>query len=173
MVHIFLGGVMAKNSDQIGKAAEREAADRFNRMFGTNFYRSQQHKGATDAPDLIDDNHPELCPEVKRDSSFSIKLHRAVDKAREEAGENHSAFVLHRVPDQRWLLTVDLLDAPELVLMLTSILADCQGILHESTTRRVLNYEFKNMVDDARRIKKEAESEGIDGKRKKRKGAKK
>lgn len=155
---------MSKNGRRIGKDAELEGAGRLNRLFGTRFRRSQQHKGATDAPDLIDEDHPELSPEVKRRSDFSIKLHRAVEQARAEAAEESTAFVLHRVPGQRWLLTVDLLEAPELVTKLAALIFDRLGDDWED------GGTFEAMLEDALAIQAIAETEGIDGNRQKRKG---
>ena len=109
-----------RNSRRIGKDGELEAASRLNRLFGTDFYRSQQHKGATDAPDLIDDNHPEFACEGKR-RQFSKELHDAVEKAREDSASDASAFVVHRGPGQRWLFTADLFELPVLALRLARL----------------------------------------------------
>jgi len=149
---------MAKNGRRIGKDAELEAAGRLNALFGTRFYRSQQHKGRTDAPDIIDDDHPELSVEVKRVSGFSIQLHRAVEKARSETGEDGTAFVVHRIPGERWLLTVDLFEAPELTSKLAAILFDQLGFDEDG--------KFFEMLVHAHLVQAAVELDGINGKRK-------
>lgn len=190
-----------KNSRRIGKVAELEGASRLNRLFTTNFYRSQQNRGAIDASDLIDDDHPELSPEVKRDSSFSVKLHRAVEKARGETLPDSTAFVIHRLPGERWLLTVDLLEAPELVVKLCRLLAEfgacpkCQGSGGVWTCGKPdgelcgpddcdrcdgsgrdpesdVEQFFQDALGNARSYQDHAESEGLDGQAIKRKRAK-
>lgn len=108
------------NSRRKGKGGELQACKEFNKLFGTNFYRSQQNRGAAGASDIIDDDHPELHPEVKRRQSMN--LHNVMQQAREEAGNGGLAFALHRKDRERWLLTVDLEDAPELTLKLAKIL---------------------------------------------------
>lgn len=164
------------NSRRIGADAEREAAGRINRLFGTRFRRSQQHAGAIDAPDLIDDDHPELAPESKRNNGYSIALHRGVEKARSESDKDATAFVVHRMSGQRWLLTVDLLEAPELVSKLAAILfeklpanlilaalddLDTVSIAASGCAAAI----FEAMLKDARAVQKIAEAEGINGKR--------
>ena len=118
---------MAKNSREIGKKAEREAAKLLNEILGTDFRRSQQYKGAADSSDLIDDGTPELSPEIKRRSDYSIKLHRAVAQARTEAADDSTAFVVHKLPREPWLLTVDLRDLSELVEKMSRKLAKKGG----------------------------------------------
>ena len=155
-----------KNGRRIGKTAELEAAGRFNRLFGTSFRRSQQFKGSSDSADIIDDDHPELCPEIKRRSDFSKKLHAAVEKARSETGEDQTAFVLHRIPGERWLLTVDLIETPELVARLAAIMIDRLPEFPEIVAERLA----ADILADALSAAETAEAEGIDGKRLKRKG---
>lgn len=133
-----------KNGRQIGKRAEREAAERFNRLFATEFKRSQQYKGTAESADLIDAGLPEISIEVKRRADYSVKLHRAVEKAREETEGKSTAIVLHRMPGQRWLMTVDLLDGPEMCRVLSE------------------RIDYAQIEQN----KAEAETEGIDGKRK-------
>ena len=185
-----------KNSRTIGKVAELQAAAKFNRLFMTNFRRAQQHKGAVDSADLIDDDLPYLCPESKRVAGFSTALHNAVDKARHEATPANSAFVLHRCPKRRWLLTVDLADAPELVVRLASLLAEWGGCDRCDGTGWVAAGNIPDVKCDicdgtgtdpngkvaeflkaagtaARERKAVAEAEGIDGNALKRKAAKK
>jgi hypothetical protein len=149
---------MATNGRRIGKDAELEAAGRLNALFGTEFYRSQQHKGAVDAPDIIDDDHPELAVEVKRRSDYSVKLHRAVEKARSETDDEGTALVIHRIPGERWLLTVDLFEAPELVAKLGAILFEQLGFDDDGGT-------FETMLDHARETQVEVEIDGISGKK--------
>jgi len=122
-----------KNARTIGAVAERKCRDLLNCLFAMNWRRSQQRIGAPDAADLIDDNAPDLAPECKRSTEFSIKLHRAVQKARADAADGATAFVLHGMPRERWLLTVDLLEAPILIAKIARRLGEwggcdgCQG----------------------------------------------
>jgi len=153
---------MAKNSRRIGATTELEAAGRMNRLFGTSFYRSQQFKGTADSSDIIDDTHPELSVEVKRDSSFSIKLHRAIEKSREEAADDSTALVLHRHSGERWLATVDFFELPELVVRLAAILTDGLPADEDWNDGGL----FAALLEDAQENQVSAEAEGINGKRK-------
>jgi len=103
------------NSKQKGKRGELEACKVLNETFGINFRRSQQFKGTKESADLIDDQWPELCPEVKRRKAMN--LHKVVEQARREA-EGKVPFVVHRKDGESWLLTVDLRDARSLVNLL-------------------------------------------------------
>ncbi len=158
------------NGRRIGKEAELEAAGRLNRLFGTQFRRSQQFKGSSESADIIDDDHPELCPEIKRRSDFSKKLHAAVEKARSETADDQTAFVLHRIPGERWLLTVDLIDSPKLVARLAAIMADRLPFGGADLEQWVLRRVTDGILIDAKEAAEAAEAEGIDGKRLKRKG---
>lgn len=145
-----------KNGRRIGKDAELEAAGRFNALFGTDFYRSEQRKGATDSADLIDDGNPDLCIESKR-RLFSKELHEAVEKARAEAGPGKSSFVLHRGPGERWLFTADLFELRLLVVRLARLLhatipcGSCNG-----------SGEFRNAASGVRSTCVDCDGLGID-----------
>jgi len=147
------------NARRIGKAAELEAAGKLNLLFGTGFRRSQQFKGHTDAPDLVCDQLDDVCPEVKRRADYSVKLHRAVSQARNEAGPNKHAFVVHRRPGERWLLTVDLNDAPALFVRMVINMADA---LYSHHVGKWLNFAMETALKN----RAQSEREGINGKRK-------
>lgn len=103
------------NSKKKGTRGELEACKVLNETFGTNFRRSQQFKGTKESADLIDDDWPQLCPEVKRKQAMN--LHKVVEQARREA-EGKVPFVVHRKDGEPWLLTVDLRDARPLANLL-------------------------------------------------------
>ena len=108
------------NSRRIGKRAELQASHKINEVLGTNFRRSQQHKGAKDSPDIIDDQNPQLAIEVKRRKAMNLR--NVVNQAKEEAAEDASAFVLHKKPREAWLLSADFEDVPALMCRLVSAL---------------------------------------------------
>ncbi len=184
-----------KNSRRIGKDAELEGAGRLNRLFGTNFRRSSQNRGAPDAPDIIDDDLPEFAIESKR-RAFSVELDRAIQRARDERGDGCSSFVIHRGSGERWKFSADLFELPVLVLRLARLLhvpvtcSNCsgQGVVVftnrdplESKARTagdcpecsgtgfdpddVVSAFFENAIAVAEVHQGKVEAEGVDGRR--------
>ena len=98
------------NARRKGVAGEKEWTYVLRKQ-GYEARRSQQHKGAKDAPDVLSTG-PIRSWEVKRRESFN--LHDAVEQARAEA-EGVLCPVAHRKNDRRWLVTMDAEDFFRLV----------------------------------------------------------
>ena len=101
------------NSNQKGKAAEREVAQILSELFGVPVRRSQQYSGANGAADLV--GLPGGHIEVKRRERGSV--HRWMDQALEDTGTD-IPVVIHRPSGRPWLLSCCLDDLPDLVCKL-------------------------------------------------------
>ena len=106
---------MGRLSRDKGKRGEREAAAKWQALFGVPMRRSQQYCGASDESDDII-GQAGVSIEVKRRQHFNLA--QAVEKAVAEAKEGHVAVVLHRADHQPWLITLQLDDLPDLVVRL-------------------------------------------------------
>jgi len=112
---------MGRLSREKGKRGEREAAAKWETLFGVPMRRSQQFCGASDeSDDIIGQSGVSI--EVKRRQHLNIP--QAVETAVAEAGEGNVAVVLHRADRQPWLVTLQLDDLPDLVVQLFHTLAN-------------------------------------------------
>ena len=109
------------NSKRKGARGEREAAAKWQQLFGVPMRRSQQFCGRSDESDDII-GQPGVSLEVKRRQQ--VNLAKAVEQAVAEAKEGHVAVVLHRANRQPWLITLQLDDLPDLVVRLFHTLAN-------------------------------------------------
>ncbi len=112
---------MGKPSRDKGKRGEREAAAKWQELFGVPTRRSQQFCGRSEESDDII-GQPGVSIEVKRRQQ--LNLAKAVEQAVAEAKEGHVAVVLHRADRQPWLITLQLDDLPDLVVCLFHTLAN-------------------------------------------------
>ncbi len=112
---------MGKPSRDKGVRGEREAATKWQELFGVPMRRSQQYCGASDESDDIV-GQVGVSIEVKRRQRFNLA--QAVEQAVSEAREGHVAVVLHRANRQPWLVTLQLDDLPDLVVRLFHTLAN-------------------------------------------------
>ena len=112
---------MGKPSRDKGKRGEREAAAKWQELFGVPMRRSQQFCGRSEeSDDIVGQSGVSI--EVKRRQQ--LNLAKAVEQAVAEAKEGHVAVVLHRADRQPWLITLQLDDLPDLVVCLFHTLAN-------------------------------------------------
>lgn len=98
------------NSRQKGARGEREAAKEWASVFGVSARRGQQFSGSKDSPDIVI-GHAGIHVEVKRTERGNP--YEWMDQAREDAGSK-VPVVLHKRNHRKWLLIVELDDAPRL-----------------------------------------------------------
>jgi len=98
------------NSNQKGKAGEREWAAYLRDQFGLSARRGQQYRGDVEAPDVVG-GWPGTHCEVKRVEKLNVA--RAIEKAVDEAGPGKVAYVAHRRNREEWLITVRARDLVE------------------------------------------------------------
>jgi hypothetical protein len=102
---------MGRSQREKGKAGEREAAGEWSRLFCVPARRGVQYHGGPEAPDIVT-GHENIHVEVKRTESGNPYLFMAQAKA--ECGEK-IPVVLYRRNKKKWLLVVELDDAPAFV----------------------------------------------------------
>lgn len=103
---------MGRKEREIGKRAEREAAQKLNELLGTSFRRSQQYRGTAESADIIDEDWPNLYVEVKRRKAMN--LHNVVEQSQQEAGPQAVSVVMHKQPGRGWLISLAVEDLPDL-----------------------------------------------------------
>ena len=92
------------NSDQKGKAGEREVANIFKGYGFTEARRSQQYAGINNDADVV--GLPNMHVEVKRVERLNI--HHAVEQSHEDKREDELGMVVHRKNHTPWLVTMTL-----------------------------------------------------------------
>lgn len=105
------------NSNQKGKAGERELAKALQEVFGVSCRRGQQFKGGTDSPDVVGLDGIHI--ECKRTETF--QLYKALEQADSEKGDN-IPVVCHRKNGKYWVAVVYLNDLPDLAEKIISIM---------------------------------------------------
>ncbi len=98
------------NSRQKGARGEREAAAEWTRVFGVSARRGQQFSGSKDSPDIVV-GHAGIHVEVKRTERGNP--YDWMEQAKADAGSK-VPVVLHKRNNRKWLLIVELDDAPRL-----------------------------------------------------------
>ena len=93
---------MGKKSRTKGASGERELAREFERLFGVEARRGQQHCGGPDSPDVKVDI-PDVHIECKRTERF--RLYEALDQAIADAGVK-VPVVAHRQNRKPWVAVV-------------------------------------------------------------------
>jgi Holliday junction resolvase len=113
------------NSRQKGARGEREAAAEWSRVFGVHARRGQQFSGSKDSPDIVV-GHGGIHVEVKRTERGNP--YDWVDQAKADCG-GKVPVVLHKRNTRKWLLIVELEDAPRLA---QAIGAEVEGVGHRA-----------------------------------------
>jgi len=120
---------MGRMSRQKGKRGERECAAEMAAVFGLTYgvdaRRGVQHQGGPDSPDVVLDGVP-VHIEAKRVES--LNLYKAMDQAREDAGEK-LPVVWHRRNSKR---SVVIVDTEDLVALARAIVAARANAVAES-----------------------------------------
>jgi Holliday junction resolvase len=98
------------NSRQKGARGEREAAKEWVRVLGGSARRGQQFSGSKESPDIVT-SHGGIHVEVKRTERGNP--YDWLDQARRDAG-GRLPVVLHKRNNRKWLLILELEDAPRL-----------------------------------------------------------
>ena len=112
---------MAINSNQKGKAGEREWVNFLKSQFGIQARRAQQYKGTADSAD-VDSQWSFIHWEVKRVEK--LNLQEAMDRAEAESGVKYPV-VAHRKNKKKWLVTMRAEDLLKLSMMIRdSMIAD-------------------------------------------------
>jgi Holliday junction resolvase len=111
------------NSRQKGARGEREAAAQWSLVFGVHARRGQQFSGSKDSPDIVV-GHGGIHVEVKRTERGNP--YDWVDQAKGDCG-GKVPVVLHKRNNRKWLLIVELEDAPRLA---QAIGAEVEGVGH-------------------------------------------
>jgi Holliday junction resolvase len=102
------------NSNQKGKAGERQAVKALHDHLGVEARRGVQYSGGGDSPDLVH-SIPGVHFEVKRVEKLNLEM--AMTQAREDGGEK-IPVVMHRRNRTPWLVTVPLDRLRELAMRL-------------------------------------------------------